>query len=50
MEIPVLSYNRNVGTQVESESRERENRYKRGSSIVGKSAIQCEDVKWSELK
>ena len=49
MEIPVLLFIRTVGTHVESESRERENRYKRGRSIVGKSASQCEDVMWIEL-
>ena len=44
------SYDRTVGTQKESLSRERENRCKRGRSRVGKSARQSEDVKRSELK
>ena len=50
VDIPVLSYDRTVGTQKESLSRERENRCKRGRSRVGKSARQSEDVKRSELK
>ena len=50
MEIPVLLFIRTVGTHVESESRERKDRYKRGSREVGKSASQCEDVMCSELK
>ena len=50
MEIPVLQYNRNVGTHVESMSREREDRYKRGRRVEGKSVTQSEDVTWSELK
>ena len=50
MEIPVLQYNRTVGTHGESMSREWRDRYKRGRCMVGKSAIQAEDVKWSELK
>ena len=41
---------RTVGTQRESESREWKNRYKRNTSMVGKSAIQWEDVMWTELK
>ena len=40
---------RNVGTQKESTSREWKNRYKRRSSVAGKSTIQCKDVMWSEL-
>ena len=44
------SYDRTVGTQKESLSRERENRCKRGRSRVGKSARQSEDVMRSELK
>ncbi len=39
-----------MGTQRESVSREWKNRYKRGRSMVGKSAIQSEDVTWSEIK
>ena len=50
MEIPVLLFIRTVGTHVESEIREREDRNKRGRSIVGKSAIQSEDVMCSEQK
>ena len=49
MEIPVLHNNRTVGTHVESASRERKARYKRGRRIVGKSAIQSEDVIWTEI-
>ena len=41
--------NRTVGTQTESQSREWKYRYKRGRSTVGKSAVQSEDVMWSEL-
>ena len=50
VEIPVPQYNRTVGTQTESMSREWKNRYKRGRSMIGKSVIQSEDVTWSELK
>ena len=50
VDIPVLSYDRTVGTQKESLSRERENRCKRGRSTAGKSAVQSEDVMRSELK
>ena len=50
MEIPVLLFIRTVGTHVESESRERKDRYKRGRSLVGKSARQSEAVTGSELK
>ena len=50
VDIPVLSYDRTVGTQKESLSRERENRCKRGRSRVGKSTRQSEDVMRSELK
>ena len=49
MEIPVLLFIRTVGTHVESESRERKDRYKRGRREVGKSAFQSEDVMWIEL-
>ena len=50
MEIPVPHINRTVGTHVESISREWKNRYKRGRSEVGKSALQSEDVMCSEKK
>ena len=49
MEIPVLQYNRTVGTHGESMSREWRNRYKRGRCMVGKSAIQAEAVMRSEI-
>ena len=39
MEIPVLCVPRTVGTHVESMSRERENRYKRGRSKDSKSSL-----------
>ena len=39
-----------MGTQIESQSREWKDRYKRGTSVVGKSATQWEDVMWTELK
>ena len=48
MEIPVLLYNRTVGTQTESVTREWKDRDKRGRSMVGKSAVQSEDVMWTE--
>ena len=38
VEIPVLQYNRTVGTRVESISREWKDRRKQGRSYVGKSA------------
>ena len=50
MEIPVLSYNRTVGTRKESVSREWKDRCKRGSSLKGKSVRQCEDVMRTEIK
>ena len=50
VEIPVLLFIRTVGTHVESESREWKDRYKRGRSSVGKSALQSEAVKWIEKK
>ena len=50
VEIPVLQYNRTVGTHVESTGAERKAAYKRGSRPGGKSAGQCEDVKWTEIK
>ena len=48
VEIPVLRNNRTVGTQTESQSREWKYRYKRGRSMVGKSAVRSEDVMWTE--
>ena len=48
VEIPVLRNNRTVGTQTESQSREWKYRCKRGRSMVGKSAIQSEDVMRTE--
>ena len=39
-----------MGTQVESQSREWKNRYKRSIGVVGKSATQQEDVMWTEVK
>ena len=50
VEIPALYYDRTVGTYVESMSRERKDRCKRGRSMKGKSVIQSEDVTRSELK
>ena len=50
VEIPALYYDRTVGTYVESISRERKDRYKRGRSFVGKSAKQSKDVIWTEIK
>ena len=50
VDIPVLVDTRTVGTQTESVTREWKDRDKRGRSIVGKSAIQSEDVMWSEDK
>ena len=49
VEIPVPQYNRTVGTQVESTSREWRARHKRGRSAKGKSVAQSEDVTWSEM-
>ena len=49
VDIPVLQYDRTVGTRKESGSREWKARYKRGTSMVGKSAMQWEDVMWSEF-
>jgi hypothetical protein len=48
--VPVLQYNRTVGTQRESGTREWKDRDKRGTSVEGKTAIQWEDVMWSEIK
>ena len=50
VEIPVLRYDRTVGTHVESISTEWKAVYKRGRSSVGKSAGQSEDVMWTENK
>ena len=50
VEIPVLQYNRTVGTYEESMSREWKDRCKRGRRTVGKSAGQSEDVTRSERK
>ena len=50
VEIPVLSYDRTVGTQAESASRERKARCKRGRSTSGKSGVQSEDVMRIEKK
>ena len=50
VEIPVLLYNRTVGTQRESATREWKDRGKRGRSTSGKSGVQSEDVKRTELK
>lgn len=50
MEIPVPHINRTVGTQRESRIREWKDRNKRGRRMVGKSAMQAEDVKWTEIK
>ena len=49
MEIPVLRYIRTAGTHVESMGAERRDAYKRGRRAVGKSAVQSEDVMWTEL-
>ena len=48
VEIPVLQYNRTVGTRVESTGAEWKAAYKRGRSHTGKSVWQSEDVMWSE--
>ena len=50
VEIPVLRYERNVGTHVESMSRERKDRCKRDSSHAGKSVWQYEGVTRTEKK
>ena len=50
VEIPVLLYNRTVGTQRESATREWKDRGKRGRSHVGKSAWRSEGVTHSEIK
>ena len=46
VDIPVLQYDRTVGTRKESGSREWKARYKRGRSASGKSGVQSEDVMW----
>ena len=48
MEIPALQYNRTVGTQRESKSREWKDRYKRRRRLIGKTVSQSKDVMWSE--
>ena len=50
VEIPVLLYNRTVGTQVESTSRERKNRCKQNRRKVGKTAFIIQVVMRSEIK
>ena len=50
VDIPVLQYDRTVGTRKESGSREWKARYKRGRSDKGKSVSQSEAVTWSEIK
>ena len=50
VDIPVLQYNRTVGTRKESGSREWKARCKQGTSAEGKSAAQWEAVKRSEIK
>ena len=49
VEIPVPRIIRTVGTQKDNTTREWEDRGKRGRSMVGKSAVQSEDVTRSEL-
>ena len=39
-----------MGTQTESQSRERKDRCKRGRRVIGKSVTQSEDVMRSEIK
>ena len=50
VEIPVLRYDRTVGTRKESGSREWKARCKRGTSHFGKSGWQWEAVMRSEIK
>ena len=50
VEIPVLRYIRNVGTQKESVSRERKDRSKHRRRCAGKSAQQARGVTGSEIK
>ena len=50
MEIPVLSYNRTVGTRVESINREWKDRGKQGSRLKGKPVSQCKDVMRTEMQ
>ena len=49
VEIPVLQYNRTVGTRVESIGAERKAACKRGTGLVGKTASQREDVMRTEI-
>ena len=46
--IPAPLVIRTAGTREGKQSREWKARYKRGTSMVGKSAMQWEDVMWSE--
>ena len=48
VDIPVLQYDRTVGTRKESGAGERKDPGKRGRSTKGKSVVQSEDVKRSE--
>ena len=50
VDIPVLQYDRTVGTRVESIAAEWKAAGKRGRRYVGKTAYQSEDVMRSELK
>ena len=50
MEIPVLLYDRTVGTHEGSAGREREDRCKRRRRGEGKAALQSKGVKRSEKK
>ena len=49
VEIPVLQYNRTVGTRMESTAAEWKAAGKRGRSHIGKSVWQSEDVMRTEL-
>ena len=50
VEIPVLQYDRTVGTYVESGGAEWKAARKRSSRLAGKSAGQCEAVMRTEVK
>ena len=50
VDIPVLQYDRTVGTRKESISREWKDRCKRGRSGAGKSVPQSEDVMRTEIE
>ena len=50
VQIPALQDNRTVGTHVESAGAERKAACKQGRGMVGKSAIQLEDVMRTEIK